>query len=678
MKIWGSIAELVSVRFRKNGKQITLTPNGSVTYNADINVLLPPQITGTVLVSADSQQELTNKTFDADGTGNVLSNVEDDNIKAGAAIDRTKLASGSEDHVVINSAAGVLSSEQYLSKTRGGTGITSTATFPASGTVAVTGDKLSVFAATDSSELAGVISDETGSGALVFGTSPSLTTPSISLATLSSYSTTTAAADSTVTPALDLPIIVITSVTSSAINAVANPSNGKQVFLVNNNQGDLIINDNNGGTSGIYTGTGQAFTLKSNASVSLLYSSQLNRWVLSGGAGSSGGGTTIRGNGGTTGYPVGTPVYLSGGTFLPASAAAANTAEVVGLVLAEPISGTYDVILVGQIEVVSATVYDTGVASAAGTVLFLSPTAGKLTAVEPSIIGQVSVPLAVSQGGTGIVVSPKRGVVLGGTNARTQLNLVSAAATQIFDAASPSLYTAGELTGWVQLGTSQKFYFRAPFAQNGGSTDWNISPSYVGDTPPAGFSITMASTGVVTMTCPTFTGTGLVNYALNAPAVGATFPLAVDAGSLTTGTVAAARLPAATSTTAGTLSYYQEDDITLAGVRWNFTTPTSTFNIKLTRIGRCVTMTFPAKYDGTSSGSVGSVLLSVNIPTAFRPNYNSFTPVVVVSSNSSVANCGGIELLTTGEARLFYSTGTGTWPNLANSGCLGLSVTFTI
>ena len=60
-----------------------------------------------------------------------------------------------------------------------------TITFPDStGTVALTSDititsssKLSAFAATTSAELAGVISDETGSGALVFGTSPVLTTP---------------------------------------------------------------------------------------------------------------------------------------------------------------------------------------------------------------------------------------------------------------------------------------------------------------------------------------------------------------------------------------------------------------------------------------------------------------------------------------------------------------------
>jgi len=53
-----------------------------------------------------------------------------------------------------------------------------TITIPdATGTIALTANKLSVFAATTSSELAGVISDETGSGALVFATSPTLVTP---------------------------------------------------------------------------------------------------------------------------------------------------------------------------------------------------------------------------------------------------------------------------------------------------------------------------------------------------------------------------------------------------------------------------------------------------------------------------------------------------------------------
>ncbi len=51
--------------------------------------------------------------------------------------------------------------------------------FGVGGTVAYTSNKLSNFAATTSAELAGVMSDETGSGALVFATTPTFTTSAI-------------------------------------------------------------------------------------------------------------------------------------------------------------------------------------------------------------------------------------------------------------------------------------------------------------------------------------------------------------------------------------------------------------------------------------------------------------------------------------------------------------------
>jgi hypothetical protein len=575
MRIYGSIRELVTAVFRKNGKEIVVQPN-SVSYAGvtDPVVELPPPDSGTIeLVGRTSSQTLQNKTIDDDS--NTITNI---------ALTGLKTVLGDANKALVRDAAGVVTSAKISNDNVDAAAAiaysklnlaTSIVNADISATAAIVDTKLDTIS-TAGKVSGNAVTSGTIGGSTVVNTSGNITTSGNLAGTLTNsntsgltslgYSTTTAAANSTITPAADRPVIVITSVTSATINALANPANGKQVFLVNDSSSDLIINEDSGSpaTSGIITGTGGTFTLKDGASVSLLYNTSMNRWTLSGGAGGSGAGTTIAVLGGASGYPVGTPVYLSGSTVLPASASAANTAEVIGLVSAEPTSGNYDVLLLGAIEVVSASAYDTGVASAAGTVLFLSPTAGKLTAVEPSIIGQVSVPLAVSQGGTSIVVSPKRGVVLGGTNARTQLNLVSAAATQIFDAASPSLYTAGELTGWVQLGTSQKFYFRAPFAQNGGGTDWNISPSYVGDTPPAGFSITMANTGKISITCPTFTGTGLVNYALNAPAVGATFPLAVDAATITTGTIAAANLPVASASASGIVSTGAQ---TLAGAK---------------------------------------------------------------------------------------------------------------
>jgi hypothetical protein len=52
-------------------------------------------------------------------------------------------------------------------------------TIPSTKTLVVTTDKLSALAATTSTELAGIISDETGSGSLVFATSPTLVTPNL-------------------------------------------------------------------------------------------------------------------------------------------------------------------------------------------------------------------------------------------------------------------------------------------------------------------------------------------------------------------------------------------------------------------------------------------------------------------------------------------------------------------
>ena len=74
---------------------------------------------------------------------------------------------------------------------------------PTRKTVSFTSDTLAVHAATTSAQLAGVISDETGTGALVFATSPVLVTPALGAASATSLScgTFTSAGGVTITPA---------------------------------------------------------------------------------------------------------------------------------------------------------------------------------------------------------------------------------------------------------------------------------------------------------------------------------------------------------------------------------------------------------------------------------------------------------------------------------------------
>lgn len=94
------------------GGSSPLTTKGDLfTYDTD-NQRLGVGANNTVLV-ADSAQ----------ATGLKWATLVNANIDAAAAIARTKLASGSANHVIINDGSGVLSSEAQLAVSRGGTGI---------------------------------------------------------------------------------------------------------------------------------------------------------------------------------------------------------------------------------------------------------------------------------------------------------------------------------------------------------------------------------------------------------------------------------------------------------------------------------------------------------------------------------------------------------------------------
>ena len=268
---------------------------------------------------------------------------------------------------------------------------------------------------------------------------------------------------------------------------------------------------------------------------------------FSGGGGGGGSGASAKQvTQNSHGFKVGNVVYLNGSTYALAKADTSPTAEAIGVISSVVTANIFEVTELGYLSGVDTTnTVEGGAALTAGTVYFLSAsTAGKLTATEPSTIGYVSKPMLIADGASSGYALNYRGIVLGGVNARTQLPLLNNTANQtMFNAAS---YDAGELTGWVYISgtTSYRFQIKIQFAKNGAGSDYNVSYQSVGDTPPAGFAVGYTSPNI-TMSMPNVAGfaSAIFNYALNAPAVGATFDLSIDASKISTGTVSAARLP---------------------------------------------------------------------------------------------------------------------------------------
>jgi hypothetical protein len=254
---------------------------------------------------------------------------------------------------------------------------------------------------------------------------------------------------------------------------------------------------------------------------------------------------------------IGRPVYLIDATTLAfADADLAATAEVVGFIYAVLDANTVRLIFAGEIPTVGANFLEGGGSLVPGEVYFLSATtAGKVTATEPTTIGYVSKPLGVAVSTTEFCAFNMRGSVVGSANARTQITLANNATTTVQNV---SLYDAGSIEGWVYIDapTDIRFYVKAPFSKYGAAANYYISPSYVGDTPPAGYSMTVTAAGLIQITLPNIASftSAVINFALNAPAVGTNFPLNLDSANLTnSGITGLTGTAATTALTSGSL-----------------------------------------------------------------------------------------------------------------------------
>lgn len=344
---------------------------------------------------------------------------------------------------------------------------------------------------------------------------------------------------------LNSSLIEVTAGTAAKIRSVDTQNTGNlivftnktgQIFQIKNEDTDVLIEEKR-----IRTGTGGPILIQNNASVMLGYIS--NRWHVVGGTGSGGGATeqvTQPGLGDLLTHPVGTPLYVdvATGLWTKASAVSADTAEIAGLIVRSLNTDFAEVALAGEVSEVTADAFVEAALPPKGSVVFLSTTAGQLTVSDVTTIGYVSKPIGIVHNVNGtssvdVMFYNLRGVVVGSVNARSQILLGgSPSAPVVTPIQNVSQYEAGELAGWITINadTDYQFYFQTQFAKIPNTSNYSIAvPQTVGSTPPAGFSMDVVS-GVVQVTLPALAGfvSAYVNFALNAPAVGATLPLSIN------------------------------------------------------------------------------------------------------------------------------------------------------
>lgn len=487
----------------------------------------------------------------------------------------------------------------------------------ASSTLALYSNNLSVFAATTSAQLAGLVSDETGSGALVFGTSPTLGTPVINGAT--TFSLDTAGAGN----------LVIAAGSSLTVDRTLTLTTGDAARTLTLSGNLTVAADfiTSGANSLTLTTTGVTnVTLPTTGTLATLAGAETlsNKTV---GAGWSLGGATIAGD-----------ATLSGAITLN-GALVANAAVTIGDAFADTLR-INSVVGVNQAAVANLPLAITPLASLAGSASVVTSLA-RATAATTAFTG------ATAQTGDVYALELQQNTL---TNA-TAGTIVNAATLRI--AGAPVAGAGVTLTNayalWVPAGASL-LQATTVSTLNGLTITTSTGTLTIanGKTLTASNTLTLAGTDATTMTFPgasdTVMGLGAVQTVTGAKTFGAATLKVAGAGA-GVGTLAYAN-----SATSGTLTLQAvTDTLAVLGTAqtWTAVQDFGSGNLKaVTMVNGAATLTFP-----TSTATLATLGLTETLGGA-----KTFT--------------GGVTIQTTGltitDVDVVLSATTGTkWATLA-------------